>query len=143
MFCANLRGYTRAKFGFDGDTCGVMVSIKEQSTDIALGVDQALEAKQGSMDDSDIEAIGAGKRAANAIDRYLAGIPQPKIPPVPVRRGRVDWIDVTASSKMILERPRMPLLMIERRRTTFQQVELGLDEKMVQAEIARIAGKRG
>ena len=84
-----------------------------------------------------IEAIGAGKRAANAIDRYLAGIPQPKIPPVPVRRGRVDWIEVTASSKMTLKRPRMPLLMIERRRTTFQQVELGLDEGMVREESRR------
>jgi NADPH-dependent glutamate synthase beta subunit-like oxidoreductase len=84
-----------------------------------------------------IEAIGAGKRAANAIDRYLAGIPQPKIPPVPVRRGRVDWIDVTASSKMTHKRPQMPLLMIERRRTTFQQVELGLDEAMVKEESRR------
>ncbi len=53
-------GYTRAKYGFDADTCGVLVSIKEQSADIALGVDQALEAKIGEMSDSDIEAIGAG-----------------------------------------------------------------------------------
>lgn len=84
-----------------------------------------------------IEAIGAGKRAANAIDRYLAGIPQPNMPPVPVRRGRIDWIDVSASSKMTLQRPQMPLLMIERRRTTFQQVELGLDENMVREESRR------
>jgi S-adenosylmethionine synthetase len=54
-------GYTRAKFGFDGETCGVTVSIKEQSTDIALGVDKALEAKQGEMNEEDeIEAVGAG-----------------------------------------------------------------------------------
>jgi S-adenosylmethionine synthetase len=53
-------GYTRAKFGFDGETCGVMVSIKEQSADIALGVDKALEAKRGEMDDQEIEATGAG-----------------------------------------------------------------------------------
>jgi S-adenosylmethionine synthetase len=52
-------GYTRAKFGFDADTCGVIVSIKEQSPDIALGVDKALEAKQGDID-AQIEAIGAG-----------------------------------------------------------------------------------
>ena len=45
-------GYTRAKFGFDADTCGVMVSIKEQSPDIALGVDKALEAKRGEMSDA-------------------------------------------------------------------------------------------
>jgi len=53
-------GYTRAKFGFDGETCGVLVSIKEQSADIALGVDKALEAKTGEMTDEQIEAIGAG-----------------------------------------------------------------------------------
>jgi S-adenosylmethionine synthetase len=53
-------GYTRAKFGFDGETCGVLVSIKEQSGDIALGVDKALEAKRGEMTEDQIEAIGAG-----------------------------------------------------------------------------------
>ena len=53
-------GYTRAKYGFDADTCGVVVSIKEQSSDIALGVDRALEAKTGEMSNEDIEAIGAG-----------------------------------------------------------------------------------
>jgi S-adenosylmethionine synthetase len=53
-------GYTRAKYGFDCETCGVVVSIKEQSADIALGVDKALEAKTGEMTDEDIEAIGAG-----------------------------------------------------------------------------------
>jgi len=55
-------GYTRAKYGFDADTCGVIVSIKEQSKDIAMGVDEALESKQGEMNDGDeaIEAVGAG-----------------------------------------------------------------------------------
>ncbi len=53
-------GYTRAKYGFDADTCGVVVTIKEQSKDIALGVDKALEAKSGEMTDESIEAIGAG-----------------------------------------------------------------------------------
>jgi S-adenosylmethionine synthetase len=53
-------GYTRAKFGFDAETCGVIVSIKEQSADIALGVNKALEAKTGEMSDEEIEAIGAG-----------------------------------------------------------------------------------
>ncbi len=53
-------GYTRAKYGFDCDTCGVIVSIKEQSADIALGVDKALEAKTGEMSNEEIEAIGAG-----------------------------------------------------------------------------------
>lgn len=54
-------GYDRAKYGFDGETCGVLVSIKEQSADIALGVDEALEHKEGQMsEDERIEAIGAG-----------------------------------------------------------------------------------
>ena len=53
-------GYTRAKFGFDCDTCAVVTSIDEQSPDIAMGVDKALEARSGEMTDSEIEAIGAG-----------------------------------------------------------------------------------
>ncbi|MGG1518954.1 methionine adenosyltransferase [Paenibacillus oryzisoli] len=53
-------GYTRAKFGFDSQTCAVLVSLNEQSPDIAQGVDRALEAREGSMSDAEIEAIGAG-----------------------------------------------------------------------------------
>lgn len=53
-------GYTRGKYGFDAETCGVMISIKEQSADIAQGVDKALEAREGAMTDSEIDAIGAG-----------------------------------------------------------------------------------
>ncbi len=53
-------GYTRAKYGFDYETCGVILSIKEQSSDIARGVDKALEAKVGEMNEKEIEAIGAG-----------------------------------------------------------------------------------
>ncbi|WP_059171597.1 methionine adenosyltransferase [Bacillus sp. FJAT-27445] len=53
-------GYTRAKYGFDADTCAVLTSIDEQSADIALGVDQALEAREGSMSEEEIESIGAG-----------------------------------------------------------------------------------
>lgn len=53
-------GYTHGDYGFDAATCGVIVSIKEQSSDIALGVDKALEAKEGTMSDAEIEATGAG-----------------------------------------------------------------------------------
>ncbi|HOM01332.1 MAG TPA: methionine adenosyltransferase [Acetivibrio sp.] len=53
-------GYDRAKYGFDCDTCAVLTSIDEQSPDIAMGVDKALEAKTGEMSDEQIEAIGAG-----------------------------------------------------------------------------------
>ncbi|MGE7622783.1 methionine adenosyltransferase [Viridibacillus sp. NPDC096237] len=53
-------GYTRGKYGFDGENVAVLTAIGEQSADIALGVDQALEAREGSMTDEDIEAIGAG-----------------------------------------------------------------------------------
>ncbi len=53
-------GYTRGKFGFDADTCGVVVSIKEQSPDIAQGVNRALEAREGTMSEAEIEATGAG-----------------------------------------------------------------------------------
>jgi S-adenosylmethionine synthetase len=53
-------GYTRAKYGFDSDTCAVITSIDEQSPDIALGVDQALEAKTGEIVEAEIETIGAG-----------------------------------------------------------------------------------
>lgn len=69
-------GYTRAKYGFDADTCGISVSIDEQSADIALGVDQALEAKKGEMND-EIEAIGAGDQgmmfgyATNETPEYM------------------------------------------------------------------------
>ena len=53
-------GYTRGKFGFDAETCGVITAIDEQSGDIALGVDKALEAKEHTMGDDEIDAIGAG-----------------------------------------------------------------------------------
>ena len=53
-------GYTRGKYGFDADTCGVITTIDEQSADIALGVDKALEAKENKMSEEEIAAIGAG-----------------------------------------------------------------------------------
>ncbi len=70
-------GYTRGKFGFDADTCGVITAIDEQSADIAMGVDKALEVKENTMSDSDIEAIGAGDQgmmfgyATNETEEYM------------------------------------------------------------------------
>jgi NADPH-dependent glutamate synthase beta subunit-like oxidoreductase/ferredoxin len=81
-----------------------------------------------------VEAIGAGKFAAAGIDRYLRGLPQPKMPQVPVRRQRVEWLELPAVTKMNLRRPEMPMLNPDRRRITFQQVELGLSEAMAREE---------
>jgi len=70
-------GYTRAKYGFDAMTCGVITAIDEQSPDIAMGVDRALEARENKMSDEEIEAIGAGDQgmmfgyATNETSEYM------------------------------------------------------------------------
>ncbi|MGL6197363.1 MAG: methionine adenosyltransferase [Lachnospiraceae bacterium] len=70
-------GYTRGKFGFDADTCGVMTAIDEQSADIAMGVDKALEARENNMSEEELDAIGAGDQgmmfgyATNETEEYM------------------------------------------------------------------------
>ncbi|MEG1780136.1 MAG: S-adenosylmethionine synthetase N-terminal domain-containing protein, partial [Clostridium sp.] len=69
-------GYDRAKYGFDCDTCAVLTAIDEQSTDIALGVDKAIESKENKMSDEEIDEIGAGDQgmmfgyASNETEEY-------------------------------------------------------------------------
>ena len=70
-------GYDKSEYGFDGNTCAVMVSIDEQSSDIAMGVDKALEAKENQMFEEELEAIGAGDQgmmfgyATNETEEYM------------------------------------------------------------------------
>jgi S-adenosylmethionine synthetase len=70
-------GYTRAKYGFDSETCAVMTSLDEQSGDIAMGVNKALEAKKGEMSEDEVAAIGAGDQgmmfgyASNETDVFM------------------------------------------------------------------------
>jgi NADH-quinone oxidoreductase subunit F len=84
-----------------------------------------------------IEAIASGKRAAISIDAFIQGIEKPKYPPVPLRRADVLMFEISEEKLEQLKRPEMPLISLEKRKCTFEQVECGLTEKM-----ARDEGKR-
>ena len=70
-------GYTRGKYGFDADTCAVITAIDEQSGDIAMGVDKALELREDKMDEDELDSIGAGDQgiqfgyATNETEEYM------------------------------------------------------------------------
>ncbi len=107
-------GYDRAKKGFDGATCGVLVSISQQSSDIAMGVDQALESKSGEMTEAEVEAIGAGDQGmmfGYACDET------PELMPMPIylahklsrrlaevrKDGTLDWVRPDGKSQVTIE----------------------------------------
>jgi S-adenosylmethionine synthetase len=107
-------GYDRAKKGFDGATCGVLVAISQQSEDIALGVDQALESKSGEMTEAEVEAIGAGDQGmmfGYACDET------PMLMPTPIylahklsrrlaevrKSGILDWVRPDGKSQVTIE----------------------------------------
>jgi len=107
-------GYTRGKYGFDADTCGVLISIKEQSADIAQGVDKALEAREGSMSDEEIEATGAGDQGMMI---GFACNETPELMPLTVslshnlvrrladvrKSGELDWVRPDSKSQVTVE----------------------------------------
>jgi len=107
-------GYDRAKKGFDGATCGVLVAISQQSGDIAMGVDQALESKSGEMTEEEVEAIGAGDQGmmfGYACDET------PQLMPAPIylahklsqrlaevrKDGTLDWVRPDGKSQVSIE----------------------------------------
>jgi S-adenosylmethionine synthetase len=107
-------GYDRAKKGFDGHTCGVLVAISQQSGDIAMGVDEALESKSGEMTEKEVEAIGAGDQGmmfGYACDET------PELMPMPIylahklsrrlaevrKNGILDWVRPDGKSQVTIE----------------------------------------
>lgn len=107
-------GYDRAKKGFDGNTCGVLVSISQQSGDIALGVDQALEFKSGEMTEAEVEAVGAGDQGmmfGYACDETSTLMPTPIYLAHKLSRrlaevrksGILDWVRPDGKSQVTIE----------------------------------------
>ena len=107
-------GYDRAKKGFDGHTCGVLVAISQQSSDIAMGVDQALESKSGEMTEEEIELVGAGDQGmmfGYACDETPMLMPMPiylahklarKLAEVR-KNGTLEWVRPDGKSQVTVE----------------------------------------
>lgn len=107
-------GYTRGKYGFDYETCAVLVSIKEQSGDIAQGVDKALETREGALSDDEIDAIGAGDQGMMI---GFACDETPELMPLTIslshrltrrlaearRSGELNWLRPDAKSQVTVE----------------------------------------
>ena len=107
-------GYTRSDYGFDADTCGVLISVKEQSADIKQGVDTALEAREGDAADVDVEATGAGDQGMMI---GFACNETPELMPLTVslahgltsrlaaarKRGELTWLRPDAKSQVTVE----------------------------------------
>ncbi len=107
-------GYDRAKKGFDGNTCGVLVSISQQSGDIARGVDRALESKSGEMTEAEVESIGAGDQGmmfGYACDETSMLMPTPIYLAHKLSRrlaevrknGILDWVRPDGKSQVTIE----------------------------------------
>jgi NADPH-dependent glutamate synthase beta subunit-like oxidoreductase len=129
---------TPAKESIDGIDIVKWGSFKVDAVTLATtrtGVYAGGDAVSGTA--TVIEAIAGGKKAAIAIDAYIKGIEDPKFPPVPQQRAEVEKIDVSEEKMAQLKRPKIPLLEIEKRLCTFDQVELGLGEKAARDEAKR------
>lgn len=107
-------GYVRGKFGFDAETCGVIVSIKEQSADIAQGVDEAFESREGGQSDADIESTGAGDQgmmigfACNETPEYMpltVSLSHKLVRRLADARksGEIEWLRPDAKSQVTVE----------------------------------------
>jgi len=107
-------GYDRGKKGFDGNTCGVLSAVASQSSDIAMGVDEALESKSGEMTEAEIEAIGAGDQGM--MFGYACN-ETPTLMPMPIylahkltlrltevrKNGTLDWVRPDGKSQVTIE----------------------------------------